>query len=161
MTSIYKNAEIVPIWLGRAEDDSDLAIEHLNKFATKLNEVQKPGENSLMVGQKWIQDPNWAPFGPDESFNKRIWTAILKLFSRNWWTRVWIAQEATVPNQQNWVPTLWQILHLLANSEDGHESVNVNGALTKYLKSDQLRCFKFSGNHAASSYLVGILGYEI
>jgi hypothetical protein len=103
MTSIYKHAQKVPIWLGGAEDDSGLAVEHLYKFAIKLKEAQRPGENDLTVAQRWIQDPNWAPFGPDKSLNDRIWTAILKLFSRNWWTRVWIAQEATVPNQQNWV----------------------------------------------------------
>lgn len=73
MTSIYESASRVLIWLGEAEDDSDLAMDLVENIgATGLDH-----------------------FKADED-NPRPWEALSQLFYRSWWSRAWVLQESTV-----------------------------------------------------------------
>jgi len=69
MNLIYLAAERVMVWLGRAEDDSDLAMEEL-----------------LYLGTGSPYDKIHILTGP-------TLTAIQKLLNRGWWYRMWIIQE--------------------------------------------------------------------
>jgi hypothetical protein len=104
MTSIYKHAETVVIWLGPASDDSNLAISELIRIPTEAWAKAKAGEDWPALLQRLFIDEGWTPLPSDnEKVNNRALLAIRELFSRPWWTRVWTVQESTVPNQQNWV----------------------------------------------------------
>jgi hypothetical protein len=69
MNVIYLIAERIMVWLGRAEDDSDLAMEELLSLGTG------------------------SPYGKIHILTGPTLTAIQKLLNRGWWYRMWIIQE--------------------------------------------------------------------
>jgi hypothetical protein len=69
MPSIYKQATSVNVYLGEAEDNSDLAMDNLNTHI-------------------WFQHEDGALEAGGESH-----TAMHKLLSRPWFSRVWVIQE--------------------------------------------------------------------
>ncbi|RYP19168.1 hypothetical protein DL765_003483 [Monosporascus sp. GIB2] len=75
MTSIYSQAESVAVWLGPEMDDSDLAVELL-QAVSKI-----AGDSEAMHGL--IASENW----------RRHFTALVCLFERDYWSRLWVVQE--------------------------------------------------------------------
>ncbi|TGO43686.1 hypothetical protein BCON_1082g00010 [Botryotinia convoluta] len=74
MQTIYKRARRVILWLGPAQDDSDLAIEIL-----KIMESTRVGERQISESQ---------------DRNRKDWrAALLALCQRSYWHRVWMMQE--------------------------------------------------------------------
>ncbi len=63
-------ASYVRIWLGKSAEDSDLAMDFINRVDTID-----------------FDDPDFT-LDPDE------WKAVKHLMRRKWWTRVWVVQEA-------------------------------------------------------------------
>ena len=104
MAKIYERSIEVLVWLGPAEDGSDAAVE-------KLEDI---GEKTIRAG---IQDfratdiPNWLNPDVDERL-QRLKTslgglaereglelfhpALIPLFKRDYWTRVWVLQEFSI-----------------------------------------------------------------
>jgi hypothetical protein len=95
MRTIYERARNVVIWLGNAEDDSDLAMDTLNAFyplwLRRTNDyyAYQPGTNHLTRDslELLLDSSNPASIAP--------WRAVDKLLRRPWWSRAWIVQEAT------------------------------------------------------------------
>lgn len=77
MGNIYKKADIVIMWLGEEEDDSDIAMNFLEIFKDEL--LSRSGDSGFMMR--------------DTAFD-RTWVAVGKLFQRPYWGRLWIIQEA-------------------------------------------------------------------
>ncbi len=92
MKSIYEKASKVIAWLGPAADDSDLAILKLKETSAMLGDYHdsdyfKMTRNLISAGPKILGEPE-----PDMV---RAWQAVNALFSRSWWERIWILQEAS------------------------------------------------------------------
>ncbi|RFU26745.1 hypothetical protein B7463_g9592, partial [Scytalidium lignicola] len=66
MAKIYGQANRVVVWLGKATNDSDLALEEIRLAASKMS---------------------------THSSNKAIQQAVLALFQRPWFRRIWVLQE--------------------------------------------------------------------
>ena len=111
MTSIYENAATGLIWLGPEAENSNLAMRGLSILATK---GYTPGETS--TGDAAIFRLN-----KDISLDEEFVLAIKHLLERPWWTRVWVIQEATVPEQSYLVlcgsmTIQWSFLHTALRS---------------------------------------------
>jgi hypothetical protein len=84
MGDVYRRANKVVIWLGPAENDSDLAMESLPGLSERLSSlpfgsvVYHFEENGL----------------PDE--NSPVWYAVGNLFRRQWFGRLWTFQETVL-----------------------------------------------------------------
>jgi hypothetical protein len=84
MDQIYKLAWRVVVWLGVADDLTKLAFtraQHLAKI--EMDEVQETWRN----GRATI-----APFD-------KAWNSFDRLFSRHWFTRIWVIQEVCLNEQ--------------------------------------------------------------
>jgi hypothetical protein len=73
MRDIYSNAHTVRVWLGEAENDSDLVMRHL-------------------LWSSQVHYDRWNS-APEEFHGLRRFRAVLKFCERDYWTRIWIVQE--------------------------------------------------------------------
>lgn len=78
MPDVYTTAQKVLIWLGAAEDESNLAMDNMPSLVEILSSIE--------LGTKTIRS-----LPPRDH---HIWTALVKLFQRPWFRRLWIMQEA-------------------------------------------------------------------
>lgn len=117
MTRIYEQASHVLVWLGKADDEFN------NRLAfQKMAELEKKQEKVMIKNRPYR--PWWWPHtkgGPssEHDFTKiysdiaateravlsqpeaqRAWMGLCALWAKPWWTRTWIYQEATVPEQR-------------------------------------------------------------
>jgi hypothetical protein len=88
MRSIYEKAACVLMWLGEEADDSDLAMNLLSKFGT----IMTMSDNDGVEAEEKAGSQTLADVCGDASFNQH-WIALRRLFSRPYWSRVWIIQE--------------------------------------------------------------------
>jgi hypothetical protein len=75
MTGIYSRAESVAMWLGAEENDSNLATDLLCSIA---DQAKSPEKVSKLISSK---------------VGKVELTAIVSLFERDYWRRLWVVQE--------------------------------------------------------------------
>jgi hypothetical protein len=85
MKNIYAKASRVVIWLGRETSEDKLAFSMLNRFKE-------------LFAKYGLVD--FGPF-PDQSLGfphntDPEWPALVRLFQREWFQRIWVVQEATV-----------------------------------------------------------------
>jgi hypothetical protein len=110
MSRLYRSAHTVRVWLGQEEDDSALAMDIVRKLAYRPEtpeeeasweylkdnpgKTQRPGGAGRTVIK--ITQPD---AGPPVSDLERAenYEALVKLFQRPWFSRVWIQQEAALP----------------------------------------------------------------
>jgi hypothetical protein len=86
MRDIYAKAFHVVIWLGKETLEDKAAFCLLDRFKdlfAKHGLVDLGPENSGAVGLPTVDEPE-------------EWTALVKLFQRPWFQRIWVIQEATV-----------------------------------------------------------------
>ena len=83
MTRIYKKASAVHIWLGEERDDSTVALDILHKLGVIVRRA--PGEAEYQY-----------PVVSEEQKELHR-KALLALFNRPWWERVWVRQEVALP----------------------------------------------------------------
>ena len=78
MHHVYNCAAEVIVWLGRKSEDSDEAMELVHQLANSgsIDDVFE------MMSSRTI-----------ESSKSNVWRPLTQLFSRPWWTRVWVLQE--------------------------------------------------------------------
>ncbi|KAE8445911.1 hypothetical protein EG329_012690 [Mollisiaceae sp. DMI_Dod_QoI] len=91
MKDIYTKAWHVVIWLGRETPEDKIAFELLDRFKQIFDErglVELGPEHYRTVGLPWLHDPNWSH-----------WTALVKLFQRSWFQRIWVVQEAAMARE--------------------------------------------------------------
>ena len=86
MRRIYHKASMVRIWLGEEGEDSDHAFRI-------VEELDKP----LPYRAPGVADPEPLVVGDDE--RRKNWAAMVSLFSRPWWHRVWVRQEVALNTQ--------------------------------------------------------------
>jgi hypothetical protein len=84
MGDVYRRANKVVVWLGPAENDSDLAMESLSGLSERLSSLPF---RSIVYGF----EENGLP---DE--NSPVWHAVGNLFRRQWFGRLWTFQEAVL-----------------------------------------------------------------
>jgi hypothetical protein len=91
MADIYSLASEVPVWLGRAGGNTDLAFRCINDLAGKMltfwkskgSNIPKSGEDPRISNHP-IRYP---------SIEDQVWLAIRALLQRPWFSRVWTFQE--------------------------------------------------------------------
>ncbi|MCJ1282264.1 hypothetical protein MMC26_001587 [Xylographa opegraphella] len=84
MGEVYENATRTLVWLGEADDSSDLAMDNMESLTQKLLAVKDP--NSLTVRQRLA---NYGLPPPDDP----KWEALKSLQQRPWLFRLWTLQE--------------------------------------------------------------------
>ncbi|KAH6673235.1 heterokaryon incompatibility protein-domain-containing protein [Halenospora varia] len=95
MSLIYRCAETVGIWLGKAEDDSDLAIEQMRVWQEELEPLIQNYDGDFELAIASTVPANSKLYGTPGSIETRAWEGFSALLQRPWWTRAWIVQEAT------------------------------------------------------------------
>jgi hypothetical protein len=118
MGEIYKGAEEVPAWLGISTEDSDDAMAFLGEW---LKAGSSYFRQSLAITEKHFTPstkeqrqerfnavqrlPEWSNMIRDIvgqvrcPFAESRWEALVSLFSRPYWTRVWIIQELALAQE--------------------------------------------------------------
>ncbi|KAH8589759.1 heterokaryon incompatibility protein-domain-containing protein [Bisporella sp. PMI_857] len=116
MGKIYETAEVVLMWLGEEENNSNLAMELIQLLYTT---VRKEGR-AVFEPERFDRLKDLLS---NISFEQH-WLALGHLFKRPYWSRVWIIQEVLLTNhallscgvsKSNW-DNLMQILYLLSKS---------------------------------------------
>lgn len=87
MKQIYEKSNGVIAWLGPEGQDSNLAME-------KMMEIQSYHEKGFELKQIMTLSIT-SGRGVDEPWYAEPWAALWLLFRRDWWYRVWVAQEAS------------------------------------------------------------------
>jgi hypothetical protein len=90
MSNIYSLAKLVVVWLGPEQDDSTLAFNSLASFGSKVvvHDWNPPKPEPLSEDDASLCDVNAPlPWTEEET------TAVLSLFNRPWFERLWIRQE--------------------------------------------------------------------
>ncbi|KAE9373085.1 HET-domain-containing protein [Stipitochalara longipes BDJ] len=90
MNEVYANASRTLIWLGEADENSDLALDNIESLTQKLLTVKNPA--SLSVQQKLTNHD--LPLSDD-----RKWKAIKLLQLRPWFYRLWTLQEVVLSKE--------------------------------------------------------------
>ncbi|RSL80280.1 hypothetical protein CEP52_017410 [Fusarium oligoseptatum] len=98
MGSIYSLAQRVIVWLGPEAEGSTHALSTLQILA---NQVELTVDNSLCAAPGASESDWYHPFHPlpSDIFNDTTWSSIRSLFSRPWFSRVWVIQEAALANR--------------------------------------------------------------
>ena len=87
MSETYKNAQVVLVWLGKAANDSDMAMDYTMELKEKLSPIQKP----IRVDQLTSHGLN------DQ--DHPVWSALGHLYCRSWFERLWVVQEAVLARE--------------------------------------------------------------
>lgn len=102
MDRIYKTSNMVLVWLGKSTEQSDLAMKSISEWGGVATALKPEGSESWETFRSAFDKANADGIdlcGPAGSASAQAWLAILSLWGRSWWRRVWIVQEATaLPN---------------------------------------------------------------
>lgn len=91
MHEIYSGADKVIVWLGESSDLSDIALDLIQNAAAVTRK-----ETGVKLDK--VFDPSTTPPSDTEQvlWQKAVdegWKSLTLLFSRPWWSRVWVVQE--------------------------------------------------------------------
>jgi heterokaryon incompatibility protein (HET) len=89
MRQIYEEAKKVIVWLGPQRDNSDLALDLLQK----LSSIRQKPFDFAPYGVILLKDLSKA--GLPDAFDP-AWAAVNSLLGRSWFSRVWVIQEVAV-----------------------------------------------------------------
>ncbi|KAL6901780.1 HET domain-containing protein [Trichoderma evansii] len=95
MADIYSLAARVVVWLGPAEDDSDLAISTLAYLGAQVETTL----DAYRLTSPGAEEPMWYDIDCSLPYSDAQWNAIECLILRGWFTRVWTAQEIHLANR--------------------------------------------------------------
>lgn len=100
MDAIYRLAQKVVVWLGPEDEDSSMALETLERVGNMVevdwltrNLKPRPGCEARVDDAGRITTMG-TPFRPEQL------RAAMKLFRRQWFTRLWIRQEIGLANRE-------------------------------------------------------------
>lgn len=103
MRSIYEKAIEVYIWLGPEADDSSLALCALACLANQGAQI----EQTIAIDPTIDAAPTMpalfegvTALGEQYAFYRCLLFSLRAIEERAWWKRVWVVQEASVPNQK-------------------------------------------------------------
>ncbi|KAG8164356.1 hypothetical protein KVR01_006274 [Diaporthe batatas] len=94
MTSIYRLAHKVVVWLGPASDSSSLAMSTLEYLGEQV-EISREG-HVIPTPQAFEKD--WYRNDAVIPYKTKTWDAVMELCQRPYFTRVWIIQELHLSN---------------------------------------------------------------
>ncbi|GME28205.1 uncharacterized protein K452DRAFT_279995 [Neofusicoccum parvum] len=83
MSSIYREASGVLVYLGDASEDSDMIFKFIGSIPTYL-------------------EPD-APSNPVNEVTRDHYVALRRLVSRRWFSRIWVLQEAAMARRGEWI----------------------------------------------------------
>ncbi|KAF5847637.1 hypothetical protein GGP41_000363 [Bipolaris sorokiniana] len=98
MSSIYRSAEIVAVWLGPAAHESDLAFIKMKEWKASFDRLKEQFNGSEELAVTSISANDDFYFGPHGSEQQKALEALRMLCRRPWWGRAWIVQEGTIAN---------------------------------------------------------------
>jgi hypothetical protein len=113
MKAIYEKAEQVLVWLGLTGNDSDIAMDLIDK----ITDAEDSEDAKTFPGKP----PDWVRLSLENPNDAPKWLALAHLFVRPWWKRVWVRQEVAVASHvmvlcgerlHNW-PTLVNAVELM------------------------------------------------
>jgi hypothetical protein len=102
MKDIYAKASRVVIWLGKETSEDKAAFSILNRFKEIF------AKYGLVDIGPYPDQSLWFP-----SFYDPQWLALVRLFQRDWFQRIWVVQEATVCQFRR-----LSLIHLLIPSKE-------------------------------------------
>ena len=92
---IHSLADRVVIWIGQQSNDSTPALSMLERFGEQV-EYLVDGYYGDAPG---AAEPDWWDPEVPLLYDEKIWSAIISLFKRPWYSRIWILQEVLLANQ--------------------------------------------------------------
>lgn len=95
MNVIYRSAELVAVWLGKSDQDSDFIMDKMQEWKVEFNQLFTACNTDYGLAVSSILPTNPIFQGPKGSDKDRAWHALELLCQRQWWRRAWIVQEAT------------------------------------------------------------------
>jgi hypothetical protein len=114
MKRIYEQAKTVLVWLGNPENETNncLAFQKMNDIYARFRQTQKKNrtyrpwwwphapertEDDVFKTMASISADDRSLFDVEGSETHKAWLGILSLWRNPWWTRTWVYQEATIP----------------------------------------------------------------
>ncbi|KAJ3527913.1 hypothetical protein NM208_g10467 [Fusarium decemcellulare] len=97
MASIYRLCYRVVVWLGPEEDNSNLALQALNKIGLQI-ELFTDWSRTLSpdgTEKSWFLPETVIPY------DEETWSAIGRLLERPWFRRLWVVQEFKLGNSSS------------------------------------------------------------
>ncbi|KAJ0122645.1 uncharacterized protein J7T55_003160 [Diaporthe amygdali] len=89
MGDIYRYAERVIAWLGPESDDSSLALSVMDNIGAQVVCLSNGHRNA----RPGCTHPRWIHGHVELPYKDSAWQAIIKLFGRPWFYRLWVTQE--------------------------------------------------------------------
>lgn len=86
MYNIYRAARTVTVWLGAADPDTSDLVNRVHNFISTYTRMDEP-EGSLQQAKLLKCPPIW--------YSTTILPAVIHLFDRPYWKRLWVMQEIT------------------------------------------------------------------
>jgi hypothetical protein len=102
MGKVYERAETVLVWLGRASEDSKLALDLLMGFPSITQPtaiIRHPTREDFSTGRSIFShfeaylESCAANYNIQDKINDESWAALANLCRREYWHRTWIIQE--------------------------------------------------------------------
>jgi len=120
MKRIYEQAKTVLVWLGNPENETNnrLAFQKMNDIYARFRQTQKKNrtyrpwwwphapertEDDVFKTMASISADDRSLFDVEGSETHKAWLGILSLWRNPWWTRTWVYQEATIPEDYTMV----------------------------------------------------------
>ena len=94
MSSIYRCAESVGVWLGESANESDLIMKKMIEWHSEFTGFSEPFGDDWELAVTSISASNTTFYGPGGSTQDTAWRAFQIFLQRAWWGRAWIVQEA-------------------------------------------------------------------
>jgi hypothetical protein len=98
MADIYRLAYRVVVWLGPESTNSKLAMSALEYVGSKV-EVFKDGARHCSPTAS-ISQRYWYKADTELPYDRATWEAILDIFNRPWFDRLWVTQEIQLANER-------------------------------------------------------------
>lgn len=95
MRDVYSLAERVIVWLGPSTSDSALALETLRYFSKQVEYTI----DDCIGDAPGATEPRWWDAEYRLPYDDATWAALIALFRRPWFSRVWVLQEALLAHE--------------------------------------------------------------
>jgi len=110
MTDIYRHAVAVVVWLGPENGDSAAGMSLLNEVGAFIDAESNANDSAAKL-RDWIYKTL-----SDHAYDIR-WKGLKEIYSRSYWTRLWVIQELVVTTHPDKVrllcgPAKAQFIHL-------------------------------------------------
>ena len=122
MDRVYRQAKCVIVWLGKGDEDTDLAMESMSEL-TMLLATSNPTTSFGQEFSKRFDSPEVPPFTADPACR-----GLGKLLEREWFSRLWTFQEALLATSMKFVCGMYLVdseLFIKLMSEVEHRGLSL------------------------------------